>query len=60
MIPAESQKIPTESLVENFLYHWGLGTFHFSALQPLSYSVIKKNAYFVQIWTVEQVFSIRF
>ena len=43
MIPAESQKIPTESLVEKSLYHWVLGTFHFSALQPLSYSGIKKT-----------------
>ena len=43
MIPAESQKIPTESPYPKVPIALILGTFSFFIPQPLSYSVIKKT-----------------
>lgn len=60
MIPAESQKIPTESPYPKVPIALILGTFSFFIPQPSSYSEIKKNTYFSHFWTVGRVFFIRF
>lgn len=60
MIPAESQKIPTESPYPKVPIALILGTFSFFIPQPLSYSEILKKTYFPHFWTVGRVFFIRF
>lgn len=60
MIPAESQKIPTESPLEKVPITLVFRYFFFFNSPAVTLFGNKKNTYFVQIWNAKQVFSIRF